>query len=40
MTAPWRAVSLFLLLTMGLSGIFWVLISVTQTVTAAHLTGW
>ena len=39
MTAPWRAVGLFLLLTICLSGIFWVLINATQTVNAAYIFG-
>jgi uncharacterized protein len=39
MTAPWRAVGLFVLLTICLSGIFWVLINATQTVNAAYIFG-
>jgi hypothetical protein len=39
MTAAWRAVGLFLLLTICLSGIFWVLINATQTVNAAYIFG-
>ena len=39
MTAPWRAVGLFLLLTICLSGIFWALINATQTVNAAYIFG-
>jgi hypothetical protein len=39
MTAPWRAIGLFLVLTVGLSGIFWVLINATQTVNAAYIVG-
>jgi hypothetical protein len=39
LTAPWRAVGLFLLLTICLSGIFWVLINATQTVNAAYIFG-
>jgi hypothetical protein len=39
MTAPWRAVRLFLVLTICLSGIFWVLINATQTVNAAYIFG-
>jgi hypothetical protein len=37
--SPWRAVGLFLLLTICLSGIFWVLINATQTVNAAYIFG-
>jgi hypothetical protein len=39
MTAPWRAIGLFVLLTTGLSGIFWALINATQTVNAAYIFG-
>src|SRR6476469_3413057 len=39
MTAPWRAVGLFLLLTICLSGIFWAQINPTQTVNAAYIFG-
>jgi uncharacterized protein len=39
MTAPWRAIGLFLLLIAGLSGIFWSLINATQTVNAAYIFG-
>jgi membrane protease YdiL (CAAX protease family) len=39
MTARWRAVGLFVLLTICLSGIFWVLINATQTVNAAYIFG-
>ena len=39
MTAPWRAVGPFVLLTICLSGIFWVLINATQTVNAAYIFG-
>jgi membrane protease YdiL (CAAX protease family) len=39
MTAPWRAVGLFVLLTICLSGIFWALINATQTVNAAYIFG-
>jgi hypothetical protein len=39
MTGPWRAIGLFLLLTVGLSGVFWVLINVTQMVNAAYIFG-
>jgi hypothetical protein len=37
MTAPWRAVGLFVLLTTCLSGIFWVLINATRPSTRLHL---
>ena len=39
MTAPWRAVGLYLLLTICLSGIFWALINATQTVNSAYIFG-
>jgi hypothetical protein len=39
LTAPWRAVGLFLLLTICLAGIFRVLINATQTVNAAYILG-
>jgi hypothetical protein len=39
MIAPWRAIGLFLLLTVGLSGFFWVLINAPQTVNAAYIFG-
>jgi hypothetical protein len=39
MTAPWRAVGLFVVLTSCLSGIFWALIHATQTVNAAYIFG-
>jgi membrane protease YdiL (CAAX protease family) len=39
MTAAWRAVGLFLLLTICHSSIFWVLINATQTVNAAYIFG-
>jgi hypothetical protein len=38
-TAPGRAVGLFVLLTICLSGIFWVLINAIQTVNAAYIFG-
>jgi hypothetical protein len=38
-TAAWRAVELFVLLTICLSGISWALVNVTQTVNAAYIFG-
>jgi uncharacterized protein len=38
-TAAWRAVGLFVLLTACLSGIFWALVNATQTVNAAYIFG-
>jgi hypothetical protein len=44
MTTPWRAVGLFVLLTICLSGIFWALINAAQTPKrsgwAARRIGW
>ena len=37
--SPWRAVGLFVLLTICLDAPFWILINATQTVNAAYIAG-